>query len=293
MATSGATQTEIAPEHKSAKPDSASNTTNDTKAVTDDDAKQPLDTAAPRSAGHNEFNLDISSATKQIASYGVHLFREGIERTKQMMLAEHSAYAHSADISGDYEMIDNSLSRLIPEDTTHADGQQLLMRSDLRLRDRVLVLLIRIGIELPIRDWSWFDLFLTGLLKCGTIKIINYIDRDLIGKVLLGLCWVIPPFIHVCTCTRDAPFANFIRFCVICFIEQHFPLFFFQHFFDANVERFVSKLVIQLHASCCLLMVVYGVYDVLTSFSKYDWKKSLLFSSILMALSTAYYLLFY
>ena len=114
------------------------------------------------------------------------------------------------------------------------------MKSDTRIQNRIVGLLISIGIEVPIRDWTWFDILITGVLKCGTIKVINYFDTDLIGKILLGLCWIVPPFIN--------------------------------HFFDENIDRFVSPIVIQIHAFCCLLMAIYAIYDVLTSLNQYDWK---------------------
>ena len=77
----------------------------------------------------------------------------------------------------------------------------------------------------------------------------------------MGLCWIIPPFIA--------------------------------HFFDKNIDKFVWNIIIQIHSNICLLMILYAIYDIVTSFNKYDWKKSLLFSIILIMFAASYYLLFY
>eukprot|EP01083_Nonionella_stella_P168900 571572_1 len=217
-------------------------------------------------AGKNQFNLDIthelSSATRQIACYGVNLFSEGIHFTKEILYKQQqNIQISSGDIDSNYEMIDEELKNIIPTDTDHIDGQIFLMKSDTRIQNRMTGLLMQIGIELPIQNWSWFDLLVTGILKCGTIKLINYIDRDLIGKLLLGLCWVIPPFI--------------------------------KHFFDTNISAYVSNIVIQTHAFICLLMIMFGIYDIISSLNKYDWKTSWLFSLILITFSVFFYLLFY
>ena len=210
-------------------------------------------------AGTNEFNINITKQIASLSRYGLDIFSESMEFTKQFLTKQEQI--KYKEISKDYEIIDDSLKHMIPTDIDHNHGQILLMKSDTRIQNRITGLLISIGIELPIRDWSWFDILITGILKCGTIKIINYIDRDLIGKILLGLCWVIPPFIT--------------------------------HFFDDSIDRFVSNIVIQIHSFVCLLMTLFGIYDIVTSLNKYDWKKSLLFSSILILFSLTFYLLFY
>ena len=216
-------------------------------------------------AGHGEFfntNMmreEISTATHHITSCGIQLFRDGVERTKQLLIQEH--HEIGKEIDPNYEIIDQSEAQQIPTDTVHAEGQRLLMESDQRIQSRITALLIFIGLELPVQDWSWFDLVITGLLKCGTIKMINCIDRDLIGKILLGLCWILPPFIG--------------------------------HFFDPDIEHLVSSTVIQIHSNCCLLMVLFAVYDTVTSATHYDWKRALLSSLFLVAFSAVFYVLFY
>ena len=193
------------------------------------ECKQEEEDTIP-SAGKGEFNMnlskELSDVTFQLACYGLVLFKDGIDYTRKILVSEQKRISDpNKEIDGNYEIIDDSLKHLIPNDIEHYEGQVLLMKSDTRIQERIVALLISIGIELPIKDWSWFDIFITGLLKCGTIKIINYIDRDLIGKILLGLCWIIPPFIA--------------------------------HFFDANINQFVSSIVIQIHSTICFLMSVF------------------------------------
>eukprot|EP01084_Bolivina_argentea_P154110 268670_1 len=133
-------------------------------------------------------------------------------------------------------------------------------------RCKTIEILKQCGVNLPIHQRSMWDigkLILKSFAIGGLFVLIQKagVDKEFMAKIFLGLCWIVPQFIA--------------------------------HFFNADIEQFVYPIIIEFHTCACLLMGVYGMYVMLTSWNKYQWKYSISFAIILMLLSAIYYIIFY
>ena len=128
---------------------------------------------------------------------------------------------------------------------------------------RKIKILQRCKINIPIQERSKWELAWKGFLA-GTIFVVAQkagINQDSVSKILLGIFWILPPFIA--------------------------------HFFNQNVQQFTPDIIIECHSFICLLMVMYSMYIISISWNKYQWKYSLLFAFILAMLGGIYYVCFY
>ena len=76
------------------------------------------------SAGRNEFNVNITQQLASVGRYGLNIFNESMEYTKQLLMKQEEM--QYKEISKDYEIINNdSLKHMIPTDIDHIQGQIL------------------------------------------------------------------------------------------------------------------------------------------------------------------------